>query len=75
LQKYQCLVEYYLVVKGAAEVINRDEIFSLSENQSIYTPLHKIYGLTNPGLAPLEVIEVLSGKYLGENDIIRLDQY
>ena len=75
LQKYQCRVEQGHFLKGSAEIINRDEIFTLNVNQFTYMPLCKIHGFATPGLAPLESIEVQSGKHLNENDIIRLDEY
>ena len=65
-----------MVVKGTAEVTCGDEIMLLSENQSTYIPLGVTHRLSNPGNIPLEIIEVQSGSYLGEDDIVRLqDDY
>jgi len=63
-------------VKGTAEVTCDDKTFLLSENQSTYIPLGSVHRLANPGKVPLELVEVQSGSYLGEDDIVRLeDQY
>ena len=61
------------MVSGTAEVTRGDEIFLLAENQSTYIPLGQTHRLRNPGKVPLELIEVQSGSYLGEDDIVRLD--
>jgi mannose-1-phosphate guanylyltransferase/mannose-6-phosphate isomerase len=61
------------VVKGVAEITNGDQIIILTENQSTYIPQGQTHRLTNPGKAPLEIIEVQSGGYLGEDDIVRFD--
>ena len=64
------------MVKGTAEVTCEDKKFLLSENESTYIPLGAVHRLHNPGRVPLEIIEVQSGSYLGEDDIIRLyDRY
>ena len=73
LQQHQLRAEHWIVVKGTAEIINGDKQFTLQENQSTYIPLGQIHRLTNPGTAPLEIIEIQSGGYLGEDDIVRLD--
>lgn len=67
--------EHWIVVKGTAEICKGDnnETFLLSENQSIYIPLGTKHRLKNPGKIQLEIIEVQSGSYLGEDDIIRFD--
>jgi mannose-1-phosphate guanylyltransferase/mannose-6-phosphate isomerase len=64
------------VVSGTAEITNGDKVIILSENQSTYIPLGQTHRLSNPGTIPLEIIEVQSGSYLGEDDIVRFeDQY
>lgn len=65
--------EHWIVVKGTARVTCGDDTFLLSENQSSYIPLGTIHRLENPGSVPLELIEVQSGSYLGEDDIVRFD--
>lgn len=68
--------EHWVVVKGTAKVTNGDSQFLVTENQSTYIPVGQVHCLENPGVIPLELIEVQSGSYLGENDIVRLkDQY
>jgi mannose-1-phosphate guanylyltransferase/mannose-6-phosphate isomerase len=61
------------VVVGTAEVTRGEETFLLSENQSTYIPIGEIHRLRNPGKVDLEMIEVQSGGYLGEDDIVRLE--
>ncbi len=61
------------MVKGTAEVTRGDEVILLTENQSTYIPLGETHRLKNPGKTPLEIIEVQSGSYLGEDDIVRLE--
>ena len=73
LQKHHHRAEHWVVVKGTAEVTCEDKKFLLSENESTYIPLGAVHRLHNPGRVPLEIIEVQSGSYLGEDDIIRLD--
>ena len=73
LQKHHHRAEHWIVVSGTAEVTRGDEIFLLAENQSTYIPLGQTHRLRNPGKVPLELIEVQSGSYLGEDDIVRLD--
>lgn len=76
LQKHHHRAEHWVVVKGTAKVTCGDDIRLLTENQSTYIPLGEVHRLENPGQIPLEIIEVQSGSYLGEDDIIRLeDQY
>jgi mannose-1-phosphate guanylyltransferase/mannose-6-phosphate isomerase len=60
------------VVKGTAEVTRGEETFLLTENESTYIPIGEVHRLKNPGKLPLEMIEVQSGSYLGEDDIERL---
>lgn len=63
--------EHWVVVKGTAKIYKGDESFLLSENESVYIPLGEIHALENPGILPLELIEVQSGSYLGDDDIVR----
>jgi mannose-1-phosphate guanylyltransferase/mannose-6-phosphate isomerase len=62
-----------VVVHGTAEVTVGTEVSSVHENESIYIPIGSIHRLANPGRIPLELIEVQVGSYLGEDDIVRLD--
>ncbi len=73
LQKHHHRAEHWIVVSGTAEVTNGDQVMTLTENQSTYIPLGQIHRLANPGKVPLEIIEVQSGSYLGEDDIVRYD--
>lgn len=73
LQKHHHRAEHWIVVKGAAEVTRGTEIFLLTENQSTYIPIGEVHRLHNPGKTDLEMIEVQSGSYLGEDDIIRFE--
>lgn len=73
VQKHQHRAEHWVVVSGMAKVTNGDKIFTLSENESTYIPLGEIHALENPGKVPLEMIEVQSGSYLGEDDIVRFE--
>jgi len=73
LQKHHHRAEHWIVVKGTAEVTCGDKTILLSENQSTYIPLGEIHRLRNPGTIPLEIIEVQSGSYLGEDDIQRFE--
>ena len=76
LQKHHHRAEHWIVVKGTAKVTCGDKVMILSENQSTYIPLGEVHRLENPGKIPLEIIEVQSGSYLGEDDIIRFeDEY
>ncbi|MDN5249885.1 mannose-1-phosphate guanylyltransferase/mannose-6-phosphate isomerase [Betaproteobacteria bacterium LSUCC0117] len=73
LQQHAHRAEHWVVVSGVAEVIVGDETIILRENQSTYIPLGKKHRLKNPSNKPLEIIEVQSGEYLGEDDIIRFE--
>jgi mannose-1-phosphate guanylyltransferase / mannose-6-phosphate isomerase len=76
LQMHHHRAEHWIVVSGTAEVTRGEEIILLTENQSTYIPLGVTHRLKNPGKLPLELIEVQSGSYLGEDDIVRFeDQY
>lgn len=65
--------EHWIVVSGTAKIHKGTESFLLTENESVYIPLGEIHALENPGKLPLELIEVQSGSYLGEDDIVRFD--
>ena len=73
LQMHHHRAEHWVVVSGTAEVTVGDKVMLLSENQSTYIPLGQVHRLSNPGKVPLEIIEVQSGAYLGEDDIVRLE--
>ncbi|MCB1960786.1 MAG: mannose-1-phosphate guanylyltransferase/mannose-6-phosphate isomerase [Rhodocyclaceae bacterium] len=73
LQMHHHRAEHWIVVRGTARVTRGDESFLLSENQSTYIPLGTVHRLENPGQLPLEMIEVQSGGYLGEDDIVRFE--
>ena len=75
LQKHHHRAEHWIVVKGTAEVTCGDKTILLSENQSTYIPLGEVHRLANPGTIPLEIIEVQSGSYLGEDDIQRFEDH
>lgn len=73
LQKHHHRAEHWIVVTGTAEITNGDTVLTLTENQSTYIPVGEVHRLTNPGTIPLEIIEVQSGSYLGEDDIVRFE--
>lgn len=73
LQKHHHRAEHWIVVTGTAEITNGDKVLTLTENQSTYIPLGEVHRLANPGTIPLEIIEVQSGSYLGEDDIVRFE--
>jgi len=73
LQMHHHRAEHWTVVTGTALVTNGDEKILLSENESTFIPLGAEHRLENPGVIPLELIEVQSGSYLGEDDIVRLE--
>ncbi len=73
LQKHHHRAEHWVVVSGTAEVTNGDQVLVLTENQSTYIPVGTVHRLANPGKLPLEIIEVQSGSYLGEDDIVRFE--
>lgn len=72
LQIHHHRAEHWIVVSGTAEVTNGESVTLLTENQSTYIPVGQVHRLANPGKVPLEIIEVQSGSYLGEDDIVRL---
>ena len=73
LQMHHHRAEHWIVVSGTAEVTCGDKVIMLGENQSTYIPLGSTHRLANPGTIPLEIIEVQSGSYLGEDDIVRFE--
>ncbi|MDH4564273.1 mannose-1-phosphate guanylyltransferase/mannose-6-phosphate isomerase [Pseudomonas sp. BN411] len=73
LQMHHHRAEHWIVVSGTAQVTCDEKVFLLTENQSTYIPIASVHRLANPGKIPLEIIEVQSGSYLGEDDIERLD--
>lgn len=73
LQKHYHRAEHWIVVSGTAEITNGQNVLTLTENQSTYIPLGEVHRLANPGSIPLEIIEVQSGSYLGEDDIVRFE--
>jgi mannose-1-phosphate guanylyltransferase/mannose-6-phosphate isomerase len=73
LQMHHHRAEHWIVVSGTAEVTNGTLVTMLSENQSTFIPLGQTHRLANPGKVPLEIIEVQSGSYLGEDDIVRFE--
>jgi mannose-1-phosphate guanylyltransferase len=73
VQLHHHRAEHWIVVSGTAQITVAEEKKILSENESIYIPLGKTHCLENPGKIPLELIEVQSGSYLGEDDIVRFD--
>lgn len=73
LQKHRHRAEHWVVVNGTAEITCGDKKRLLTENQSTYIPLGEVHRLVNPGTIPLEIIEVQSGSYLGEDDIVRFE--
>ncbi|MGO0790208.1 mannose-1-phosphate guanylyltransferase/mannose-6-phosphate isomerase [Herbaspirillum seropedicae] len=75
LQKHHHRAEHWVVVKGTAEVTRGDEKILLTENQSTYIALGEVHRLANPGNIPLEIVEVQSGSYTGEDDIVRFEDH
>jgi mannose-1-phosphate guanylyltransferase / mannose-6-phosphate isomerase len=73
LQKHRHRAEHWVVVRGTAEVTIGDTVKAVHENESIYIPIGTVHRLANQGKIPLELIEVQTGSYLGEDDIVRLD--
>ena len=73
LQMHHHRAEHWIVVSGTAKITNGDKEYLLTENQSTYIPLGIVHSLANPGKVPLELIEIQSGSYLGEDDIVRFE--
>jgi mannose-1-phosphate guanylyltransferase len=75
VQMHHHRAEHWIVVSGTAKVTNGDKSYLVTENQSTYIPIGQTHSLENPGQIPLELIEVQSGSYLGEDDIVRFDDW
>ena len=73
IQMHHHRAEHWIVVSGTAKVTNGDKTFLVTENESTYIPIGVVHALENPGQLPLEIIEVQSGSYLGEDDIVRFE--
>ncbi|NRD31325.1 mannose-1-phosphate guanylyltransferase/mannose-6-phosphate isomerase [Shewanella sp. DC2-4] len=73
IQMHHHRAEHWIVVSGTAKVTNGDKTILLTENESTYIPIGQVHALENPGVLPLELIEVQSGSYLGEDDIVRFE--
>ena len=73
IQKHHHRAEHWIVVSGTASVLNGDKTILVTENESTYIPLGTIHALENPGKIPLEIIEIQTGSYLGEDDIVRFE--
>jgi len=73
LQKHRHRAEHWVVVRGTAEVTINDEIRNVHENESVYISIGSVHRLANHGKIPLELIEVQTGSYLGEDDIVRIE--
>ena len=73
LQKHRHRAEHWTVVQGVAEVTVDEDVKTLKENESVYIPLGAVHRMANPGKTPMTLIEVQYGDYLGEDDIIRLE--
>ena len=73
LQSHHHRAEHWIVVEGTAKVTVDSEVKLIAENQSVYIPLGAVHRMENPGKVPLTLIEVQTGSYLGEDDIIRYE--
>ena len=73
VQMHHHRAEHWIVVSGTASVTNGDKTYLVTENESTYIPIGQVHALENPGVIPLEMIEVQSGSYLGEDDIVRFE--
>jgi len=73
LQSHNRRAEHWVVVRGTAEVTIGSEVKAVHENESIYIPIGAVHRLANQGKIPLELIEVQTGSYLGEDDIVRIE--
>ncbi|VAV91486.1 Mannose-1-phosphate guanylyltransferase / Mannose-6-phosphate isomerase [hydrothermal vent metagenome] len=73
IQMHHHRAEHWIVVKGSARVTKGEDTFMVHENESTFIPIGTIHALENPGVIPLEMIEVQSGSYLGEDDIVRFE--
>jgi len=75
LQKHSARAEHWVVIKGEAEIICEDKTMRLKENESTYIAVGQMHRLSNPGKEVLEIIEIQSGDYLGEDDIERFEDH
>jgi mannose-1-phosphate guanylyltransferase/mannose-1-phosphate guanylyltransferase/mannose-6-phosphate isomerase len=75
VQKHHHRAEHWVVVKGTALVTKGDQTVLITENESTFIPLGTVHSLENPGVIPLEIVEVQSGSYLGEDDIVRFGDH
>jgi mannose-6-phosphate isomerase-like protein (cupin superfamily) len=73
LQSHVHRAEHWVVVQGTARVTVGDKVTLLTENQSVYIPLGEVHRMENPGKLPMYLIEVQTGTYLGEDDIVRYE--
>jgi len=73
VQMHHHRAEHWIVVSGTARVTNGEKTYLVTENESTYIPIGQVHALENPGMLPLEMIEVQSGSYLGEDDIVRIE--
>ena len=73
LQKHHHRAEHWVVVRGTAEVTRDAEVFLVRENESVYLPFGCVHRLANPGRIPVEIVEVQTGGYLEEDDIVRIE--
>lgn len=73
VQMHHHRAEHWVVVSGTAKVFNKDKTYFVTENESTFIPIGQVHSLENPGKVPLELIEVQSGSYLGEDDIVRFE--
>jgi mannose-1-phosphate guanylyltransferase len=73
VQMHHHRAEHWIVVSGTARVQNGEKFYLVTENQSTFIPVGQVHSLENPGVIPLELIEVQSGTYLGEDDIVRFE--
>ena len=73
LQKHHHRAEHWVVVRGTAEVTRDDEVLRCTRTSSIYLPSGCAHRLSNPGKIPVEIVEVQTGTYLGEDDIVRIE--
>jgi mannose-1-phosphate guanylyltransferase/mannose-6-phosphate isomerase len=73
LQKHARRAEHWVVVKGTARITRGEEVFDLGVNESTYIPVGTVHRIANPGDEPVHIIEVQCGDYLGEDDIVRLE--
>ena len=73
VQMHHHRAEHWIVVSGTAKVSIGDETFLVTENESTYIPVGVVHSLENPGCVPLELVEVQTGSYLGDDDIVRFD--